>query len=53
MSLARPRTALTFIGATALSSLLLLSAPSAVAAEDAVSPLRSYVAAKRTATEAQ
>ncbi len=53
MSLARPRTALTFIGATALSSLLLLSAPSAVAAEDAVSPLRAYVAAKRTAIEAQ
>jgi uncharacterized OsmC-like protein len=52
MSIARYTSPLKIVGATALSAVLLL-APLIASAEDQASPLRTYLAAKRDAIQAQ
>lgn len=53
MSIARSTPSRKLVGATALSALLLLAAPLAFSAEEAASPLRTYLAAKHAAIQEQ
>ena len=53
MSTARSASPFKVFGATTLSAMLLLAAPLVSSAADSGSPLRTYLAAKREAIQAQ